>query len=320
MTESRSGHHGDVCYVFEDAGYDTTPNDTNFKTFGSNAVVDTFEAARQAERKFNAGRRAVEIIRQNFDGGWGVTFELSEPPWWLAGIFGQPATTNVAGNQYEHDYDLDNGNDPVSLRLYEPTDGFSNYYVTPGAWIVSAEVNAPEGESPEVTLVGGYGREPFEDDSLSPSAPDLSQSTFSSRDAELLVDTDSVGRVQNTTVSLETGAEGVSELGTDKMIDFVPHAFEPEVTWEKIRWVGETVDAHQRFIDANSVTTELDFDNGETGDSKYAVEIDVLGSFPNEWTESNRNDPDANLLEELAEMGEDATVLVTSDDATPPGV
>lgn len=321
MPESRSGHHGDVGFVFEDNGYDTDPTDSTIKGFGGNTVMDTFEAARQAERVFGASRTAVEIIRQNFDGGWGVTFDLGPyPPWWLAAIFGQPASTNVAGNQYEHTYSIREDTDPISLRLYAPTDGFNNYYVVPGAFLVSADIQQGEDGTPEVTLVGGYARDPFEDNTLSPTIPDFSQSSYENRDAEMIVDGDTVGRSQSTSLTLETGAEGVSELGTDTMIDFVPHAFEPDLTYDHIRWVGENVDFHQRFVNANSVTTELNWDNGQTGDAAYRVEVSVLGSYPDQWSESGRNDPDANLVEELQDLGEDAEVLVVTDDATPPGV
>lgn len=320
MPDVRKGFHGDICYVFEDDGFDTDPTDTTFKGFGSNTVMDTFEGGRQATRKYNASRTAAEIIQQNFDGGWGVSFELSVPPWWLASIFGQPASSNTTGNQYEHDYDLANGNDPVPLRLYAPTDGFSNYYVVPGCWLVSATIDQGEGTSPEVSLTGGFARDPFEDNTLSPSVPSLSQSTFSNRDAEVLSGSTSVGRAQQTSVSFETGTEGKSEIGTDKMVDFAPGAFEPSVTFDKIRWVGESVDLHSRFTGESPILTEVDWDNGETGDSKYAVEIDIEDSYPNQWTESGRNDPGSDLMEEIQEMGEDATVLVTTDDATPPGV
>jgi hypothetical protein len=46
----------------------------------------------------------------------------------------------------------------------------------------------------------------------------------------------------------------------------------------------------------------------------------VTGSYPDQYSETGRNDPDADLTEELQELGEDATVLVVTDDATPPGV
>lgn len=319
MPDVRKGFHGDICYVFEDAGFNTDPTDTTFKGFGSNVTMDTFEGGRQAERKYNASRTAAEIIGQNFDGGWGVTFEMSEPPWWLAAIFGQPTTTNPAGNQYEHTYDLANGNDPVPLRLYAPTDGFSNYYVVPGCWLVSASFDQSQDGSPEVSLTGGFAAEPTEDNSLSPQVPDFSQSTFSNCDAEVLTDGKSVGRSQSTSVTLETGTEGKSEIGACNMVDFAPGPFEPEITYDHIRWVGENVDFHQRFLDSSSVTTEVNWDNGQTSDAKYAVELDLTGSFPNQWTESNRNDPDADLIEELQEMALDADVLVVTDDATPPG-
>jgi hypothetical protein len=316
----RSGHHGDICYVFEPS-FDTDPTDTTFKGFGGNATMDTFEGGRQAQREYNASRTAAEIIRQNFDGGWGVSFDLGPfPPWWLAAIYGQPSTSNPVGNQYEHTYDLANGNDPVPLRLYAPTDGFNEYYVVPGAWLVSASIDQSEDGTPEVSLTGGFARDPFEDNTLSPVVPDFSQSTFENRDAEVITDGDTVARSQSTSLSLETNTEGKSEIGTDKMVDFSPGAFEPSLTLDHIRWVGENVDFHQRFVDATQVTQAVHWDNGESGDAKYAVEVDVTGSYPDSWSESGRNDPDADLVEELQEMAEDATVLVVSDDATPPGV
>lgn len=323
MPDTRSGFHGDIAYVFEDSGSfnqtGTAPTDQEYKPFGSNATMDTFEGGRTAERKYNASRTAAQIISQNFDGGWGVSFELSEPPWWLAGIYGNPTTANPVGSQYEHTYDLSNGNDPRSFRIYAPTDGFSNYYVVPGCWLVSVSVDQSQDGSPEVSLSGGYASEPFEDNSLSPSVPDFAQDTYSNRDAEVLVGGSTVAKSQTASLSLETGTEGKSEIGTDTMVDFSPGAFEPELTHDKIRTVGENVDLHQRFIDAAQALTELQYDNGESGDAKYAVEFDVTDSFPSSWTESGRNDPDTDLLEELTEMGEDATALVVSDDATPPG-
>lgn len=317
----RKGFHGDIGFVFEDAGFDTTPTDTTIKGFGGNASMDTFEGGRQAQREYNASRRAAEIIAQNFDGGWGITADLGpHPPWWLAGIFGQPSTSNPVGSQYEHLYSLDNGNDPVPLRLYAPTEGFNNYYVVPGAWIVSATFDQSEDGNPEVSLTGGFARDPFEDNTLSPTVPDFSQGSLTNRDAELLVGGTSVGRSQTVSGTLETGSEGKSEIGTDQMVDFAPGAFEPEVTWDKIRWVNEQVDAHQRWKDEGSATVALNWDNGETADAKYAVELTFEGGYPNQWSESGRNDPDSDLIEELQEMALDAEVLVVSDDATPPGV
>ena len=321
MPDVRKGFHGDIGYVFEDAGYDTDPTDTTIKGFGGNATMDTFEGGRQAQREYNASRTAAEIIRQNFDGGWGVSFDLGAfPPWWLAGIYGQPDTTNPVSNQYEHLYSIRDGTDPVPLRLYAPTDGFNEYYVVPGAYLVSASIDQGEDGTPEVSLTGGFARDPFEDTGVTTDVPDFSQSTYENRDAELIVDSTTVGRSQSTSLSLETNAEGKSEIGTDKMVDFAPGAFEPSLTYDHIRWVGENVDFHDRFVNATSVTTEIHWDNGETGDALYAVEATVSGSYPDQWSESGRNDPDADLTEELQDVGEDAEVLVISDDATPPGV
>jgi len=316
MVDVRAGHHGDVGYTFEDAGYDTEPNDTDVKVFGSNASY-------QAVRVYNASRTAAEIIEQNFDGGWGVTFELSEPPWWLAGVFGQPSSTNVSGALYDYTYDLSNGNDPVPLRLYAPTDGYNDYKVIPGAYIVSISVDQGEGGQPEINLTGGYARQPFEDNTLSISIPDFGESSLTNRDAELQVDGSTVGKSQNTNLNLETNTDGISEIGTGNMVDFSPKAFTPDVTYDKILWVGETVDVFSRFTGGNQVNVNLLYDNGESGEDEYSLDWQITDSFPNSWSESGRNDPDADLMNELQEMGETAVVTATTDagdSGSPPGI
>lgn len=323
MPQVRAGHHGDLVYVFEDAGFDTAPTDTTPKVFGSNLTMDTFEGGHQAARKYNAGRRAAEIIEQNFDGAWGASFELSEPPWWLAGVFGQPTSTLVSGALYDYTFGLDNGNDPVPLRLYAPTDGFSNYEMIPGAVPVSVTVDQSDNSSPEVSIAGGYARQPVNQSTPSVSIPAFSESTFSNRHAEIQVDGSTVGRSQNTSANLETGTELVSEIGSENMVDFRPGAFTPSLTYSHIMWVGQTVDMLQRFRDANSVTTALRFDNGLTGENVYTVDFNFTGSFPNQWSETGRNDPDANLVEELQDMALDTTVDVSTDageSGNPPGI
>lgn len=316
--DTRSGHHGDVGYGFEPS-FDTDPSSPTIKAFGGNATLDTFEGSHEAVRVFNAGRTAADIVEQVFDGAWSVTHEITEPLWYLAGILGQPATDNPAGNQYVHTYDLANDNDPVSLRLYLPTDGFSDYKVIPGAAVASIDIDQSHPNNPEVTVSGAYAREPFKDNTLSPSIPSFSEASYTNRDGQVQVDGDTVGRAQNTTVNLEANTEMIGEIGSDQQVDFAPRAFNPEWTHDKILWLNQTVDNFDRFINANQVAGKLIFDNGETGDAQYRTEITVQDSFPNSWSESGRNDPDADLTEELQEMGQDATVAITTDTATPPG-
>lgn len=323
MTKVRAGHHGDLVYVFEDAGFDTTPTDTTPKVFGSNLTMDTFEGGHQAARKYNASRTAAEIIEQNFDGAWGASFELSEPPWWLAGVFGQPTSTLVSGALYDYSYDLSHATEPTSLRLYAPTDGFENYEMVPGAVIVSATIDQADNSSPEVSLTGGYAREPVSQSTPSVSIPNFSEGTYSNRHAEVQVGADTVARSQNTSASLETGTELVSEIGAENMVDFRPGAFTPSLTYSHITWVGQAVDMLQRFRDASSVTTKLIYDNGGAGEEEYAVEFAFTGSFPNSWSETGRNDPEAALVEELQDMALDANVTVTTDagsSGNPPGI
>lgn len=323
MGVSRSGHHGDFVYVFEDNGFDSSPSDTTTKTFGSDLTMDTFEGGRQAERKYNASREAAEVIAQNFDGGWGVSFNINTPPWWLAAIFGQPTSSNVSGSLYDYTYDLDNNNDPVTLRGYAPTDGFDNYEMLPGMTVVSCTIDQSQDASPDVSLTGGYARDPVNQSSPTVSVPDLPESTYPNRDAEVQVDSTTMAKSQSTSLSLETGTELISEIGTDAMVDYIPMAFEPSITYEKITATDESVDLLQRFRDENSVTVKLLYDNGLSGEDEYSIDFDVTGSFPDGWSESGRNDPSATLNEELDDMALDCNVVVTTDSGSsgnPPGI
>lgn len=318
--QSRAGYHGNVAYCFEDGGFDSAPTDSTFKGFGGNATLDTFDGSHQAVRVFNADRKAAEIIEQTFDGSWSITTEgFTEPPWWLAALYGQPTTDNPAGSQYTHTYDLSNGNDPVSLRLYMPTDGFNEYEYIGGAVVASISVDQSSDGSPEITINGAYASEPERASDLDPTVPDFAESSFSNRDAEVIADGDTIGKAQSTTVSLESNTELIGEIGSENAVDFTPRTWAPSVDVEKIVSVGQTVDPLQRWKDATQVALELVYDNGQTGDDMYTVDFNVSGSFPNEWSESGRNDPEADLTEELSEMAEDATVEVTTDTATPPG-
>lgn len=320
MPDSRSGHHGDIAYLFENNGFDASPTDSTFKGFGGNARLETFEGSHQAVRVFNAGRTAAEIIEQTFDGAWSITTEgFTEPPWWFSTIYGSPSSTETATTGlYDHVYDLANNNDPQSLRLYMPTDGFSNYKRIGGCVVASVTVDQDSESSPTVTITGAYASEPEQESSLSPSVPSFAESSFTNRHAELKFDSTTVGRAQNTTLTLQANTELVGEIGSEDAVDFSPKAFEPSVTWDKILWTTQSVDPLSVWKTASQVTIELIYDNGASGTDQYIVDFNVSEALPNEWSESGRNDPSADLMEELVNMGEDATVTVTEDAASPP--
>jgi hypothetical protein len=320
MPKTKSGHHGDVVYAFEDNGFDTDPTDTTFKNFGGNVTLDTYDGSKEAVRVFNADRKSAEIIEQVFDGAWSVSLDLgATPPWWLAGLYGQPASSEISTGFYEHSYSIDNSNDPISLRLYAPTDGFSQYEVIPGTVIANATFDQSQPDNPDVTITGAYAREPFKDNSLSPSVPDFSRSTYNNRKAELQVDSTTVGRAQNASMDIEANAEMINEIGSGSAVDWVPRAWTPSLTFDKILFEGQSVVPFDRFTTGNSTSVTLRWDNGESGDSKYIVDLSASGSFPNQWSESGRNDPETDLMEELQEMATDVDATIENDTATPPG-
>jgi len=317
----RTGIHAPVTYVFEDNGFDADPADTDFKGFGSNTTVDSFDADNNLSRNYNSGRTTDEIVEQVFEGSWGVSFNLGgHAPWWLAGLFGQPNSSEVTTGFHKHVYDFSNDNDPVSLRLYLPTDGFSEYVVVPGVVIEDVSIDQSQGDEPDVSLSCSYAREPFTASDLDPAPPEFRpDQKFTNRDAELTVGADTVGRLQNASMSWPTGNEMTGEIGSGQQVDFAVRRFEPETSYDHIVRPSQTVDFFNRFTTGSDVTIELLYDNGLSSDAEFAVDFTATGAVPSTWSETGRND-DADLIEELSEMVRTASAEVRTDETTPPGV
>ena len=316
---AKSGNHGDVVYRFEDNGFKEPEADTEFKVFGGNATLDTYEGSHEAVRVFNADRYAAEVVEQVFDGAWSVSGQLgAEPPWWFQAVWGSPTVTEVDGDLHEFEYALDSGGDPETLKLYLPTEGFGQYEVLHGCTVASVTIDQSHPNNPEFTVTGAYAAEPERDDTESIGIPSFTKSTFTNRMADLEVGGTRVAKAQGQQIEIQTGTELIGEIGSGDMVDFVPRGFEPSVTHDKIVAEGQDVDMLDRFKSAESVTLRQVFDNGGGGEDEYRVELAVSGGFPNSWSESGRNDPDADLMEELQEMGETASAKIIVDESEVP--
>lgn len=318
----RGGWHGDILYEFEDNGLGAAPSAVTEKVVGSNATLDTFEGSHNAARVFNHDRKAAEIARQVFEGAWAVGGELSEPPWWLQAIYGPPNSTETATiGLYEHDYGLsdtvDQG-DPESLRFFLPTDGFTNYRVIPGAVIATLTVDQSTPGAPEFSMTGAYASEPFEASTETLSVPDLSKRTLQNRDATVDIGGTTLSRLQTHSLTVETGAEIITEIGAEDGVDWIPRAFEPNLSIEKIMHTNPDVDYLNRFKNFTESAIGIEWDNGETGTDQHQIKADLTASKPADWQEGGRNDPDVNLTEEMTEWPLDVTWTLTNDTATPP--
>jgi hypothetical protein len=312
---ARAGHHADVLYDHEPS-FDSAPSSPSPKVFGSNVTMDTFEGSHEAVRIFNAERDAADIIEQIFDGAWSVTGELSEPPWWLGTVWGSPVSTEITSPTYEHDYSLDSGGDPRSIRIYAPTEGFSNYEYLPGCVASTLTIDQSVPGNPEFTLSGAYAREPQDDNTVDLTVPDLSERTFNNRKASLTVGGDTVGIVQNATLTVETNTDLINELGTGHAVDFSPKVFAPSIDYEKIVATDQTVDLLSRFKGRTQVGVDFQYDNGEPSGEQYEVQFALSQVFPSDWSETGRNDPEADLMEDLSEMAQSATAKIINDDST----
>lgn len=315
---SRAGHHANALWDHEPS-FDTAPSTPNPQIFGGNVTVDTNEGSHEAVRIFNADRKAAEIIEQVFDGAWSITGELGpEPPWWLSAVLGSPNSTNVAGNLYDHEYGLGVGGDLDSLRIYEQVEGFNTYREIPGCVVATFTIDQSVPGNPEFTISGAYAREPDQNSTLTLDVPEFSKRSFNNRLASLDIGADTPGLIQSTSITVETGTEVINELGTGHGVDFSPKVLAPSVDYEKIIATDQTVDLYQRFVDKNQVDVVLSYDNGESGDAQYRLEFTVGASFPDSWSRTGVNDPEADLSDDLNEMAEDFDAVITVDESSPP--
>jgi hypothetical protein len=64
------------------------------------------------------------------------------------------------------------------------------------------------------------------------------------------------------------------------------------------------------------VAVDFQYDNGETDADQYEVQFALSQVFPDGWSETGRNDPEADLMEDLSEMAQSATAKIINDDSS----
>lgn len=322
----RSGRHAGIAYYYEDAGFKAAPNDTTAKTFGANPTMDTKEGSHNAVRVFNPqSREAAQIIEQNFDGSWSVTFELTNP-WWIRAVVADPGSpTDNADGSYTYSF---TGDVPSSMQIIQPTEGISSEVALKGAVVASCSITNDVPGNPQVSLNGAYATEEEVDDGAGnlTSQPQISERALTHRDASLSVSGSTEARIQSVTLDIENNIDMIPELGSGEPVDYSPKVRAPSIDYSDI---VQDRSEQERFYGGGGATTpqekienqvqiDLQWDNGKTGSSQNLIKFILSGAFPDTYSRENIGNPEEDLQGTLNEMIEGVTAEATNGTATFP--
>ena len=314
---SLAGHRARLSYLWEDDGFASAPTDDDHKPFGADATLDTLQGTNNAVEVFQPNsREAAEIIEQNFQGSWSVSFTLTNP-WWLAAVISS-ASTAGSTEPYTHTYD---GDIPNTMQLVQGTEQVGSERILKGCIVTSAEISTQVGGMVEVSLDGAYA-----DEELLEGANLVEQPVIQYRPLHFghatLKDTDATySLVQNVSVSIENNVDLIQEIGTRTAVDYSPKIRSTSLSWSDITeddselkdmYGGNT--SVQETVENTSDVTVL-FDNRKSGADKNTLQIDLDGVFQNEYGRSGVGDPEADLQGSMTGMTVGVTVTAENDQA-----
>lgn len=309
-----AGHDALLGYVWEDNGFRQSPTDTDIKPFGVDATMTTKEGSNNATRLFNVtDYEAQQIIEQQFDGSWAVDFTVTNP-WWLRSIFGTASSAGTSPTT--HTFDSFPG-DPI--RIYTGNAQTSTYTDLEGCVATSATLTFNIPGTVDVSLEGAYAYE--RDDGASFAQPTINERALSHHDSKLDRGGSTLSFVQSLTVTINTNVEMVPELGDRFAADFRPGRRNTSLEYARV--VQDTSDQERVYGGAQSlqdkVENQVDFfveaTNGKTGTDKNSFRLDFTDVFPDSASRTGIGE-DANLEDELSELGEEVTATAENGTAT----
>lgn len=322
MPTATQGHQIRGFYRHEDNGFAQSPNDSTDKALGANATLDTAQGTNNAVRVFEPGsRQAIDIIEQNFDGSFSVSFDYTNP-WWLNFLYGAPSKTDNNDGSYTYTW---NGEKPQSQRIFIGREPDGSMRVLTGCVAASVSVSSNVGDSATITINGAYADDTTTNSIRSQPTIDEKPMTFA--DASLSLGGDTLGYVQAGSVEVTNDFAMVREWGTRVAIDYAPYTLNPAVNFQKINEDGETENLEKMYgsvgsssVQSNVTNREamtLTLDNGQSaGSGINKVAFDLTGSFPADYGESGLGDPQADVTEDINRMAESVTVRATNEVST----
>lgn len=318
---SATGHDVRLIYLWEDNGFLGSPNDTTYKTFGSDATLDTFEISNNVLRLFDPGsREAAKLIAQQFEGAFSVSFVVTNP-WWLRAVISAVTNTSGTSAPFTHTF---GGDIPTTMQLYVYDENNDYDRTLQGAVVNSMTLSAAINGNATVTLDGVYA-----DESLT-EAPSSPQSQVAATKDPMTFAQATIERPSGTTLSLtqdasltiQNNVDLIRELGSRFAVDYSPKIRAASIDYTDI--VHQTDEVKRAYGDSaasspqskvdNTTTIDFVLDNGESGSSKNAMTVSLATTLADSYGVSGAGDPESNLEGSLSEMA--ATVEATAENSS----
>jgi hypothetical protein len=316
MTPALAGHNARGGYLWEESGgspaFNTdSTDDSDFKPFGADATITTLEGSNNAVRVFQPGSREAErIIEQEFEGSWTSEFTLTNP-WFLRGVIDYDVST---GSPYNF-----NGDIPYSMQIVNPLERIDKERVIGGAVVVSCDISVSAPGQVEVTLEGAYADEEVVDTSIRDQPP-IENRPLHFGQATVNRDGSAQSLLQDASLSIENNTDLIYELGIRKAVDYSPKQRIVDVDYTGIM---DTTDEVKRMYGAsasvqskveNTADIQFVFDNGEaSGSGQNRLTVNINQALADSYSPTGLGDPEADLEEELSEMGATVDAVAETD-------
>lgn len=314
------GHDVRGYYLHEDNGLTTDPTDSDPKAFGANPQVQNAEGSNNVERIFQfASPEAQKILKQYFEGAWGVSFQVTDP-WWLNLFYGPPSTEDNADGSYTHTW---SDFDPEPIRIPLEREPSGDVRTLKGAVPASGSISLSERGIAEVQLSGAYAVEGINTPASLTDQPAIPNRPWKFGDASLTVDGTSQALVQSGSFDFNGLAELVYEWGSDVAVDHAPRTFEPSFQVSKIQDAGKLTDFESLYGSAGATEPQTDvaeealemtLDNGKAaGSGINKMVITMTGAVPDSVGESGLAQPTEDVINDIAREMRTASIAVTNE-------
>lgn len=309
-----AGHDARVSYLWEDDSSGNpdfatdSPDDSDYKPWGSDATLTTLEGSNNATRVFNPNsREAREVIERNFQGSWSVEFTLTNP-WFLRAVLHNGVSTTGSSSPYSHTFD---GDVPYSLRIIQGTESTSNERLLKGCVVSSCSMSASLGGMVDVSVDGAYADEELTTPGSLQGQPTINERPlhFGQATVERPSGT-TLSLVQDASLSIENNTDLIGELGTRFSVDYSPKVRSVSIDYTDIveddseltRMYGDSAKTSPQDKVDNTTSIDFVFDNGGSGSDKNSLTMSMTDVFPDGYSRSGIGDPEADLQGSLSEI------------------
>lgn len=316
------GHDVRVNYLWEDAGYAASPNDSTHKTFGANVKFNRAEASNDPVKLFDPNdREAAKILAQRFSGSWSVEFTMTNP-WWLASIFGTPTNDSATSAPYTWTFDGKYGD---SMRIILGMEHASEQRILKGCIVRSATIDVAVNDTVNVSLDGFYAEEEIDTTGVGPTQTTFEDDPYTFAEASFKLDSTAVNLTQNVSLSIENNVDPIGELGTRFTADYAPKVRAPSVSFSKIekdnqdeveRLYGGAGQTTPQSRPENEAPVTIKFDNGGSAGTLQTTTFSIGGAFRESYSLSGMADPEQQLRSDINEMARTITATAKNDTST----